>query len=403
MLVFCKGALYETESKTKTDVKNDIITCKYCSLHIPTKIFSIHKSRCKKNPITLNDPSNEITIECTICNDMIPIIDLNDHETECLQKANNNDTIECYHCNVLINISDIEMHEYKCSFDGALVKMKNDAISLLNSSQLKALQYTNTKQQGKQAESIEQLKKTYQLDDFKYKRLIDRFSSSYIVINFHPDKHLALFNADTHYRSLFETKTSSGCADTVARNLWESAMFNKVYDDCEPSIRCKYGALNLCKGNYVTSASRYGDSYFIMKPDVKYRSTFTYGDSSVYLETYSYQYPESFILSLPPAFINDSLENENLNTHHGRGYIETQIHGDVLFNRDIFALVADDKYRDGKFKDGENGENGENGEDGEDGENNEDREYEMGAYEKILNEFCEKNNILLQWKSNVLA
>lgn len=368
------SALKETNdninSKNKT---NDTTECDFCLLHIPTKIFQVHHPRCKaKHAKKLEEELGEMVIECIICTQFIPISQLNEHEPQCLSAANANDNIKCPYCSELVNVVDIDSHEYECRTGGAIKKLKDEAYSILNKTQLKALEYSNNNQKAKQLESIELLKERCNLDDIKYHKLLDRFNTSYIVINFHPELHLALFDKDTNYRNLFETNTSSGSMDKVARRGWESGMFGKIYDNSEPSERCKYGVLNIEKGCYVNSASRYGNSYFIMKPSVKYRSTFTYGDSSVYLETYSYQYPESFLSALPTDFVMSLTNSENVSPSHGRGYIETQIHGDVRFDRDIFALVADDCYRDKPM-------------------------------EELLVKFCDKNNILLQWKSNVLS
>eukprot|EP00759_Apiculatamorpha_spiralis_P001348 PhF_6_TR1052/c0_g1_i3/m.2177 len=89
--------------------------------------------------------------------------------------------------------------------------------------------------------------------------------------------------ADTHYRNQFETKLSRGTFDPKhggQRWGWEKRLFHQKYDDVDAFLRPKYGCLNIVNDpRGISSASHYGDSYFILR-GVRLRTTFTDMDSS---------------------------------------------------------------------------------------------------------------------------
>ena len=59
-------------------------------------------------------------------------------------------------------------------------------------------------------------------------------------------------------------------------------MFGPSYDGALPTERIKYGCLNTTGDSYrgVDSAAGYGDSYLILKSEVRRRCTFTECDSA---------------------------------------------------------------------------------------------------------------------------
>lgn len=50
-----------------------------------------------------------------------------------------------------------------------------------------------------------------------------------LIIHIHVPRVLRLLLGDTHYRSLFETGSSSGTISTTSRGAWEDAMFGGAY------------------------------------------------------------------------------------------------------------------------------------------------------------------------------
>src|SRR5690348_16055561 len=92
--------------------------------------------------------------------------------------------------------------------------------------------------------------------------------SQRVTLNFHPDRLvrgepiLAVMAREGVYRSQFETGTSNGGLTAHPggnRWRWESRMFGGAYDDAEPALRPKYGALGLHPRPYG-AAPRFGSA-----------------------------------------------------------------------------------------------------------------------------------------------
>ncbi|KAL6803596.1 hypothetical protein J3E68DRAFT_446248 [Trichoderma sp. SZMC 28012] len=119
-----------------------------------------------------------------------------------------------------------------------------------------------------------------------------------IALHFHPDRPSrsgrtvveSLLKDDT-YRNQFETGISNGLVATQlggARDEWERSLFSGAYHDTgnsdtvvnafDPTLRPKYGALDLMR-NSDGPAPRFGSCYFLLRPEVSSRSTFTFGGS----------------------------------------------------------------------------------------------------------------------------
>lgn len=137
---------------------------------------------------------------------------------------------------------------------------------------------------------------------------------------------------------------------------WENNLFNKFYDaTCTGRQRVKYGCLNLLSEEKGCETARdYGVSYFIMKPEVKQRTTFVCGDSSqkqmhictfdhfvqlmLYVETSTIHK----MIKITKYRQNPDPDSDNIHVANNRNYynyIEVQIHGDILINRDISRVM----------------------------------------------------------------
>jgi hypothetical protein len=190
----------------------------------------------------------------------------------------------------------------------------------------------------------------YTNDDFN--KTIDFFKKHVpIVVHIDLNKTLDFIIKDDHLRNRFETGTSGGCLDIDYRSNWEDNLFRDIYKDAEPYERVKYGAINTnCDPNGVVSAHWYGRSYFVMKDDVKIRTTFVYGDSSLkdwHIATFKYFYnilyyiPDIGLKSIIDVATGRDIKNKLTNS----AYVEAQIHGPVRFDRDIEMLVVDDSHQ----------------------------------------------------------
>jgi hypothetical protein len=323
--------------------------------------------------INYSKPDNSsIKVECAFCQKMIDIVELENHEIKCIEILSRSNDIQCSFCNVSIPFSTFGQHQYECNRKLNEMQINTYNKSILLSIQYNALKSVNDICKNGFINAKENIMKKLSINEFLYQRLIDNFNANNVIINFHPSKHLEFYMKDTNYRNLFETNTSSGSKSIHNRTTWEDNMFNNIYHNALPHERCKYGVLNITKDVYIGGASTYGDSYFIMTPDVKNRATMTYGDSSSYSTGYSFLYPETFLDGISNQFLEAMIYNDYIPINQGRGYVECQIHGDVLFNRDIFACVGHERHRN----------------------------TDVGKNLKI---FCEKNNIILTWRGDILS
>jgi hypothetical protein len=130
----------------------------------------------------------------------------------------------------------------------------------------------------------------------------------------------------------------------------EDNLFNNSYTGTDPNLRVKYGCLNLMsdiKG--CASAHPYGNSFMILKPEVKPRITFVCGDSfgmQPHICTFDH-FVQLFL------YLNDEvLKNIIKLAKYAKGkikqkpivnnmydYIEIQIHGDILLSQDIKHIM----------------------------------------------------------------
>ena len=157
------------------------------------------------------------------------------------------------------------------------------------------------------------------------------------------------------------------------RDLWEQKIFGGAYtfDSATVSERPKYGALDLML-HPDGPAPRFGSCYFLLKPAVSQRCTFTYLDSHydpAEKGTYE-EFDDILAALLTEVFTRDFAIGEynttvkSLITHFVENldqpvtdrfarsaarnlnhYIEAQVHGDVSLQDDAEALIADPSFR----------------------------------------------------------
>jgi hypothetical protein len=194
------------------------------------------------------------------------------------------------------------------------------------------------------------------LSEYDYDKVINYIKNDMQLIMHVNLAYFDKFLNDEYYRNTFETNVK-GEAYLAGRKVWETNMFHKIYDNVEPFDRIKYGVLNLLNSpTGLASCTSYGDSFFIFKKDVKKRTTFTIGDSSLQqFDMGSFDHPDGLLLLLPDtefcdlirvATKKDITELINLKqVKHFNPYIEAQIHGSVKFDRDIESIVVPKKHR----------------------------------------------------------
>jgi hypothetical protein len=167
---------------------------------------------------------------------------------------------------------------------------------------------------------------------------------------------------ETKLKNAFETNPPH-TGYLSARKDWEDNLFNKIYSsECDITTRVKYGCLNLLSDpTGCPSAKGYGSSYMIFKNNIKSRTTFVCGDSSskqthictfdncVQLLLYMDELTLKNVIQL--AKMKKTKQYNKIILHglqHQRSYmyIEVQIHGDVVLNKDVSHIMLYHKNYD---------------------------------------------------------
>ncbi|GAB7038551.1 MULTISPECIES: DUF3626 domain-containing protein [Catenuloplanes] len=162
-----------------------------------------------------------------------------------------------------------------------------------------------------------------------------------VALHFHPDRLtrsgepiLDAMRRDNRYRSQFETGTGNGGLTAFPggdRWRWESRLFGGVYDEAEFRHRPVYGSLYHA-GRPAGGSPRFGSSYFRLAAHALDRTTFCFPDSVLDPTLFGVRARMSVT---EPGRSDDPLDD----------YVEAHVHGPVLLDRDVDALVLDPSYR----------------------------------------------------------
>lgn len=257
----------------------------------------------------------------------------------------------------------------------------------LSNSQLLALQnITNYARKNKieAKATIKHILKMSNISSQVFELVVNKIKQhAKIGIHFHPDRPdstmttiAAALLEQGNYKSQFETGLSNGSVSAYPggeRDLWENKLFEGAYqtEGTTNNQRPKYGALNLMLHPEGPSP-RFGSCYFILSPDVSYRSTYTYLDShqnpkekgtykefdiilaALMEETFTREFAIGEKNLTPTRLINHLLRNleafpikaiEKEASRNLNHYIEAQIHGDLSLKEKVEGLVADPSYK----------------------------------------------------------
>lgn len=210
-------------------------------------------------------------------------------------------------------------------------------------------------------------------------------SEARVAVAFHPDRVTrggrsvaAGLLEDGRYRNQFETGVSSGSTSGFAggrRDEWERSLFGGRYHHAGASWeeRPKYGALHLID-HPDGPCPRFGSCYFVLRPEVSSRCTFTplgsQGDRALEQSgTLGAFEPVLLALARHLESVESPLGCEGLGLAEllsrmrealpfppadgspekmGRAldsFVEAQVHGPVLLELDVEELVADVSFR----------------------------------------------------------
>jgi hypothetical protein len=172
-----------------------------------------------------------------------------------------------------------------------------------------------------------------------------------IVIHFSPERTLQFLCEDDHYRNQFETLTKGNAVAFEALNkesngrfMWETKLFNGLYNNSNAYSKVKYGSLNILNNpDGVKCCHGYGNSYIKLKKEVNKRASFVFGDSAaqeIHIQTFDHCNNILF-------YISDKLLEEVIKVATGKieysdfnfsPYIEAQIHGPVRLSEDVESI-----------------------------------------------------------------
>ena len=163
--------------------------------------------------------------------------------------------------------------------------------------------------------------------------------------------------ASGELKNQWETGTSGGSLSRQARNHWEhriiddgnyekemnqsdSELEKDEYFNSHPASKPLYGFVSTSPGKFNTS--QYGDIQFVLKEDLKDRSTFTPADSSLISGAFIRGQAKK-LFDVKDEFRKDRLKaslKDTEGTKMGRGYIEAQIHGGIQLKDHIAKIVV---------------------------------------------------------------
>jgi hypothetical protein len=246
------------------------------------------------------------------------------------------DQVKCENCNKAMKFEKFMKHIEKC------VKIQCN----LSEVQKKALEYCKKKSKifSKQTEKnviIRWHENNWDVNLIEAIR--NHIQNCDIIIHFNFNNLVGYFGTDDHYKNLYEVR-----GDCPSRTSWENNLFNSLYKDATAYEKVKYGCINLYKSRHgVASAVRYGNSYFILHEEVKKRSSFVCGDS-IRLQKHlaDFENFNQLLLYLPKNVIENiikivlgvPIQEDNYE------YVEVQIHGDVLWKRDIKKVMINKSH-----------------------------------------------------------
>ncbi len=184
--------------------------------------------------------------------------------------------------------------------------------------------------------------KGYDIDDLD--KIVDYMKNDVrIVIHFRCSLMSTLID-EGRYKSLHEVGKGYGSLD--GHNTAESNMFNSFYKDANAREKVKYGSINMLNNmkKGVHSAIGYGNSFLILKQKEKKRTTFVHGDSySMQQHIQTFDNCNNVLYYLPDdltAELVKMVRGESYNDYLSFAYIECQIHGDILLDRDVEGIVC---------------------------------------------------------------
>lgn len=168
-----------------------------------------------------------------------------------------------------------------------------------------------------------------------------------VTVNFYPElvvagsTVLATMVREGMYRNQFETGVTAGDPSAHhggGRWLWESQVFGGAYDEAPFDQRPKYGSLNF-RRRTTGGAPRFGPVHLRLKRETIFRTTFCYPDSAFQPVDFGVASRINLVHVAREAAVSPRRLDEDY-----IDYIEAHLHGALVLERDVEAIVLDPCY-----------------------------------------------------------
>lgn len=274
-------------------------------------------------------------------------------------KKNDGERIECCFCSRFVPVGELDRHSpcpwlpKRLRFQDAPLQCATDL--KLRPCQLAALEHVRRFAEVASQQTLASSALQQRLEALKVSRVEFQETLRYVrdvapLIIHIRDADLAALANDTHYRNQFETGTSRGMLSFEFRAGWETSMFGAAYDKATGEQRCKYGCVHFhgsTEGN-LRAAPQYGHHFFILRPEVRARTTLCAGDSCRNPPMGDLNHCAHILLSLTDnlllelihvacrgARMTGTSQSEDV-------YIETQFHGPIELDKHVETLVLNE-------------------------------------------------------------
>lgn len=259
---------------------------------------------------------------------------------------NNVKMIQCKKCLTMLEEYEFYNHNEDCNILMKKEKTINNGWYVeLTENQKKSLKniHNKAKKSSEKAKTklLDKIKK-YGFKEKDLDLLLNYIKYKIPIIIHFKDKSIPLFMKDTHYRNLFETKVGNGGSCTKMRNDAEVKLFGNIYNKLSDFERVKYGTFNFGnKKEGCIPAKNYGKSWFKLNDiNIRWRVTFSNVDSfSRKCVTGTLDNCCHVLHNINERKIVELLKlvksKSNFELFNEISYTEIQIHGPILFNRDI--------------------------------------------------------------------
>lgn len=219
------------------------------------------------------------------------------------------------------------------------------------------------------ARDLDEVLRMSEISASEFRAALGEFQrSARVALHFHPDRPTRDYASTAEsmtlsgvYQNQFQSGISNGALGGE-RPSWEDGLFEGAYRDQAGEHRPKYGALEVLP-QLDGPAPRFGSCFFLLKPEVTGRCTFTYLDShqlpvergtlDEFEEIISKLFIDCFVnetvLGLPRlrprALLKQLCQPKPTMSRNLNHYVEAQVHGPIDLRRDVLELHADPSFR----------------------------------------------------------